>query len=104
MHVNARDTCSQKYIHTYVFYVLPCGKMTLLSFIFTSLPLRLKLGEERSEGRKREREREKLPKTANLLQRQVIDSGWGINEASARYDSTVSDSEDLCRPLGSGSH
>lgn len=47
---------------------------------------------------------EKLPKTANLLQRQVIDSGWGINEASAGYDSTVLDSEDLCRPLGSHSY
>ena len=58
--------------------------MTLLSFIFTSLPLRLarergRRGEGEGE-REREREREekkKVPKTANPLQRRVIDSGMG---------------------------
>ena len=59
-----------------------CGKMTLLSFIFTSLPLRLarergRRGEGEGEREREREEKKKVPKTANLLQRRVIDSGMG---------------------------
>ena len=59
-----------------------CGKMTLLSFIFTSLPLRLarergRRGEGEGEREREREEKKKVPKTANPLQRRVIDSGMG---------------------------
>lgn len=78
--------------------------MTLLSFISTSLPLRL---EQRKEESVKDGERERKRRSLKVQIRYKVDSlilRWGINEASAGYDSTVSDGEELCGPLGSGSH
>jgi len=80
--------------------------MTLLSFIFTSLPLRFDCKEEekvKDGERGREKER-KCPRPQIRYKGESLILGWGINEASAGYDSTVSDWEELCRPSGSGCH
>lgn len=58
----------------------------------------MKRGEESQAA-----ENKKVPESANLLQRRVIDSRWRINGVPAGCDSTVSHGEDLCGPSGSGS-
>lgn len=59
--------------------------------------------EEESEREDTKRKRQS-PRLQIRYKGESLIPGRGINEASAGYDSTVSDGEELCRPLGSGSH
>lgn len=102
-----RDTAHTNRLFYFLSNIFACGKMTLLSFIFTSLPMRLAWIEGNMESKRERDKKKRKEKCLRLHIRYKGESlilGWGINEASAGYDSTVSDGEELCRPLGSASH